>query len=145
MADYLALTDLEGSIPAQFLVQALDDNNDGVIDAPVWAKVLADAQEEVDSFLEGRFTLPLVITPLPKIFKRAAMAFACELLYRRRATPDETNPWKKQADALRKTLGMIRDGTLKLSATPDSDAAMPDPAATVILEDSKLGGSRVIG
>jgi phage gp36-like protein len=136
---YLSLIDLDGSIPAQFLLQALDDDNDQVIDAAVWTKVLAAAEEEVDSFLEGRFTLPL--TTVPKLMKQATQAFVCELLYRRRGTPDETNPWKKQADGLRKRLAQVQAGDLKLSAAPDSDAIMPDPAAVVILEDSTLGST----
>lgn len=139
MADYLTLSDLEGSIPPQFLIQALDDDNDQVIDAAAWAKVLADAQGEVDSYLEGKMPLPLTITPVPMLIKQAAKAFVCELLYRRRATPDETNPWKKQADGLRKRLAAIQAGEVKMSAAPNSDAFMPDAAATVILEDSSLG------
>lgn len=139
---YLSLSDLDGHIPAQFLIQALDDDNDQVIDAAVWAKVLAAAEEEVDSFLEGRFTLPLVT--VPKLIKQAALAFVCELLYRRRGTPDETNPWKKQADGLRKRLSQVQAGDFKLSASPDSDTAMPDPAASIILEESRLGTGRTL-
>lgn len=137
MSDYLSLSDLNGQIPPQFLVQALDDDNDGVVDA--WDAVKAIVQEEVDSLLEGRFAVPLTFDPLPKIIKRAAVAFACELCYRRRGTADAENPWKGRADAFRKTLGMISTGDLKLSASPHADEAVIDPPASIITFDSALG------
>ncbi|MBE7497079.1 MAG: DUF1320 family protein [Verrucomicrobiaceae bacterium] len=136
---YVELSDLTGSIPAHDLVRALDDNNDKQIDAAVWAKVQADACEEVDGLLEGRFTTPITLDPLPKVIKRAAIAFACELCYRRRGTPDDANPWFKSAQAFRKILTHISAGELKLSVTPNSDAAAPDPVAAVITETSPLG------
>jgi len=134
---YIELSDLNGQIPPQFLVQALDDDNDGVIDA--WAQVRTAACEDVDALLEGRFAVPLTLDPLPKIIKRAAVAFACELCYRRRSTPDDQNPWKGRADAFRKTLAMITAGDLKLSVSPRADDAAVDPPGSIITHDSALG------
>ena len=142
---YLELSDLTGQIPPQFLTQALDDNNDGYIDA--WDQVQAAVQEDVDALLEGRFAVPLTLSPMPKIIKRACVAFACELCYRRRATTDADNPWKGRADAFRKTLSMITTGDLKLSVSPHAEDAAVDPAASVITFDSGMGnpGSRIMG
>jgi phage gp36-like protein len=134
---YLELSDLNGQIPPQFLVQALDDDNDGVVDA--WTQVQTSACEDVDALLEGRFAVPLTLSPLPKIIKRAAVAFACELCYRRRSTPDDQNPWKSRADAFRKTLSMITTGDLKLSVAPHADDVAVDPPASIITHESRLG------
>lgn len=142
---YLQFADLEAEIPTAFLIQALDDDNDGVVDA--WERVRASAEEEVDSLLEGRFALPLVLDPLPKVIKRAAVAFACELCYRRRSTADRDNPWADRAKAFRKTLAMITAGELKLNAGAEAVAAQPAPAGNVITWQSELGtpGRRVLG
>jgi phage gp36-like protein len=142
---YLDLSDLTGEIPAQDLIRGLDDNNDKAIDAAVWAKVQADSCEDVDALLEGRFAVPITLSPLPKVLKRAAIAFACERIYRRRGVKDDENPWKGRADAFRKMLAHIQAGELKLSASPNSDAAAPDPVAAIITETSPLGtgGSRL--
>jgi phage gp36-like protein len=142
---YLTFADLEAEIPTAFLIQALDDDNDGIVDA--WDKVQASAAEEVDSLLEGRFTVPLELDPLPKIIKRAAVAFACELCYRRRSTPDKDNPWADRAKAFRKTLAAISTGDLKLDAGPAAVAAQPATAGGVISWQSELGtpGRRVLG
>ena len=143
---YVELTDLAGSIPAQDLLRALDDDNDQVIDAAVWTQVQADACDEVDALLEGRFATPITLSPLPKILKRAAIAFALEACYRRRGAADEQNPWAVRAAAFRKLLGHIQSGELKLSVSPDSDAAAPEPVAVIITETSALGtGSSRLG
>jgi phage gp36-like protein len=144
MPDYLALTDLNGQIPPQFLTQALDDNNDGVIDA--WDAVLAAVQDDIDALLEGRFVVPLTFSPMPRVIQRAAVAFACELCYRRRSTSDADNPWKGRADSFRKILMGITSGELKLSVQPHAEDAAVDPPASIITFDSGLGApGRLLG
>jgi phage gp36-like protein len=138
---YVELSDLEGQIPPEFLTQALDDNNDDYIDA--WEKVQESACEEVDALLEGRFSVPLA-APVPRVVKRAAITFACELCYRRRGTPDDQNPWVKRADATRKMLAMITAGDLKLQAQPA--VAEPDPPGSIHTWESELGApGRLLG
>jgi phage gp36-like protein len=134
---YIELSDIKSEIPTQHLVQALDDDGDGEIDA--WAEVQTAACEDVDALLEGRFAVPLTLSPLPRIIKRAAIAIACDRCYRRRGTPDQENPWKSRADAFVKMLKSITAGELKLSVVPDADAAVADPAGSVIIHDSPLG------
>lgn len=139
---YIELSDIEGSIPPQHLMEALDDDHDGVIDA--WTRVQTEVCEDVDALLEGRFRVPLTLSPMPRIIKRAAIAFACELCYRRRGVPDADNPWRGRAEALRKTLQMITAGDLQLSIEP----APPEPfdAGTLESWNSKLGApGRMLG
>ena len=139
---YIELTDLDGHIPPAFLTQALDDDNDGVIDA--WSLVQSAACEAVDAEMEGRFTVPITVTPLPRKLKLAALAFACELCYRRRGVEDEKNPWVKVAAGYRKQLAAITAGELKLSVTPAP--AQPDPAGSIIDYESAFGApGRVLG
>lgn len=134
---YIELTDLNGEIPPQFLVQGIDDDNDGVVDA--WTEVQAKSCKDVDDILEGRFAVPITLDPLPGILKSAAIAFACYRIYRRRQTPDKDNPFFETMKAMKKTLLMIADGTMKLSALPNSDAAAVDPPASIIFHESALG------
>lgn len=141
---YVELTDLQGEIPGDFLIQALDDNNDGEIDA--WTLVQRQACEEVDGLLEGRFAVPLTLSPLPRVVKQAAIAFACELCYRRRGKPDAENPFKSRANDFRKRLMAVTEGELKLSVAPNADAAAVDPPGSVIIFDSGLGTpGRILG
>jgi len=144
MPDYLALSDLNGQIPPQFLIQALDDDNDGEIDA--WEVVKTAVQDDIDAALEGRFVVPLTFDPMPKVIKRAAVAFACELCYRRRSTPDADNPWKGRADAMRKTLAGIQTGDINFAVQPHVDDAAVDPPGSIITHESGLGApGRLLG
>lgn len=142
MPQYVELSDLEGQIPPQFLLQALDDDGDGVMDA--WPVVQAAAAEDVDALLEGRFPVPLTMTPLPRIIRMAARTFACELCYRRRGVADADNPWKGRADAVRKQLEKITAGDLQLSVQPPPPD--PAPAGSIVVFDSALGSpGRILG
>lgn len=144
MPDYLALADLNGQIPPQFLISALDDDNDGTIDA--WEVVRVAVQDDIDAALEGRFVVPLTFEPMPKVVKRAAVAFACELCFRRRGTLDADNPWKGRADAFRKILMAMNTGDLKISVQPHAEDAAVDPAASIITFESGLGApGRLLG
>lgn len=144
MPAYLALTDLNGQIPPQFIIQALDDDNDNVIDA--WEQVQAAVQNEIDAALEGRYVVPLTFDPMPRTINRAAVALACEMCYRRRGTSDDVNPWKGRADAARKTLAAIAAGDQKLASLPDTDQAVVDPPASIITFESGLGApGRLLG
>jgi len=53
-APYVNMGDVAGRIPGPFLVQALDDNADGLADSEVWDKVAADTAEEIDGALGKR-------------------------------------------------------------------------------------------
>lgn len=147
MPDYLALSDLNGQIPPLFITQALDDDNDGTIDA--WdgeGGVKQAVQDDIDAALEGRFAVPLTFDPMPRVIKRAAIAFACELCYRRRSTPDADNPWKGRADAFRKILAGIQTGDINFAVQPHTDDAAVDPAASIITFESGLGApGRLLG
>ena len=142
---YVELTDLTGEIPPQFLTQGLDDNNDGIIDA--WTVVQAHSFSDVDDILESRFAVQITLSPLPGIIKRAAIAFACYRIYRRRSTPDKDNPFFGTMGAFQKTLRAIADGTIKLSVLPHAEDAAVDPAASVITVQSEMGrpGRRILG
>jgi hypothetical protein len=83
---------------------------------------------------------------MPKVIKRAAVAFACELCYRRRSTADADNPWKGRADAFRKILAGIQTGDINFAVQPHTDDAAVDPAASIITFESGLGApGRLLG
>jgi phage gp36-like protein len=134
MSDYFTLSDLEALIPSAFLIQALDDDNDGVIDA--FVVVQTQAQGEVDAYLEPRFAVPLS-GQIPRLVAKAAVTLAAELCYRRRGTPDDSNPWVTQGKAMRSILTKIGQGDLQLQAIPQRDE--PLPAGSIETWESGLG------
>jgi len=130
---YILITDLDGKIPAQLLLQALDDNGDGVADDGVWDKLVVDVESAINSRLEGNYAIPLA-APIPAIISEAAKILAAEAVYLRRGLAGDQNPWLKQADAMRKRLEDIGSGKLPLTSATNPQG----PAGTVITETSRL-------
>ena len=129
---YISLDDLRGRIPEEFLTEALDDDNDGVIDA--WPDVESQAAEKVDAYLSARYPVP-VQRPIPPIVKQSTIAFACELCYTRRG--QEENPFTTEAGRWRTTLERIAAGTTPLQLQTTG----PEPGS-VITHPSTLGDPR---
>jgi phage gp36-like protein len=130
---YLTLDDLRGMIPARHLLEALDDDNDGAEDAGIFDAVAAQAGEQIDGPLSGRFSVPFE-APLPALVSLAAKVFAAELIYKRRAVEDDKNPWTSQAKALRTTLA---DLGKNLSPAPTDFPGVAKPGAVMISEPAR--------
>ena len=135
---YTTRAKIEADIPSEFLTQALDDNGDDLEDDGLLDTVLASADEEIDSYLEGRYTLP--ITPAPKLLASAAKVFVLETLYARRgysADTDPVNPWAGRASAYRTRLKAIAKGDEALRVNTDK----AEPSVTVISEPARTHSS----
>jgi phage gp36-like protein len=130
---YILQSALKGKVPNDLLLQALDDNADGVEDDGVWDSIAADVDRAIDGRLEGRYTVPLA-APLPAVVAEAAIVFAAEAVYMRRGLAGDQNPWTKQADAFRKRLEAIGAGeqTLKNDLAPvkSGGAVISEPSRT---------------
>ena len=130
---YIVQTDLKGKVPAQLLLQALDDNGDGVADDGVWDEIIVDVESAINSRLEGNYAIPLA-EPIPAIISEAAKILAAEAVYLRRSLTGDQNPWVKQADAMRKRLEDIGSGKLPLTPVTNPQG----PTGVVITETSRL-------
>ena len=98
------------------LTEALDDDGAGTLDADMVGRILQRASDAVDSFLSGRYLVPL--SPVPKLAGEAALIFACEIIFnRRRQGADEKNPYTARANGFREELKEIADRKKSLDAT----------------------------
>ncbi len=129
---YVTKADLDGLIPPQFLLEALDDDQDGQEDAGLWDKIAQQAADAVDALLGQRYTVPFA-APLPPLVTQAARVFAASALYRRRGHTDERNPFAKEGERLSTKLSRIGQGLEPL--TPGADRA--EDSVSVISEDAK--------
>ena len=122
---YISQSDLEAHIPPQFIVEALDDDRDGVADSGLWEKLAAAVDRAINSRLAPRFSVPFA-APVPDLVAEAALVFAGEMVFRRRGVADEANPWAEQAGAMRTRLERIGRGDEELTA--GTTAARPGGA-----------------
>lgn len=136
MSAYTDQSEIEAQLPPDFLVQALDDDNDGSADSGLLDQVIENASEEVDSLLGQRYTTPFV-SPFPPVVSTASRFFVLEMLYLRRGFHGEANPWTARADKIRERLSRIGKGEEPLS--PDHDREKP--SVSIISDDAKTHSS----
>lgn len=116
---YVTQAGIEAEIPGPHLVEALDDDGDGLMDTGALDQVIANASAAVDALIAGAYTVPLA-DPAPAMVQRAALVFACETIYRRRQVPEERNPFAKESGELRVWLMGVGRGEQKLDVGTDS-------------------------
>ncbi len=132
---YFTLEEIAAKVPSALLLEALDDNADGQIDQPVWAKVAAASCNEVDGILGQSYAVPFASAPdTPALVASAARVFCWETLYLRRGHGDaKTNPFITAADSMRLKLDAIAAG--KEALTPS--ATRPSPSVVAITEPAR--------
>lgn len=110
---YCTLTDLVSRYGEGEIMALVDRDRDGVADAALVDGVLADVDAEIDTYLAGRYALPLSETP------RVLVRIACELARERLmmangARLDSDAPERRAAEGSRATLRDIARGTLTI-------------------------------
>jgi phage gp36-like protein len=133
---YISMSDLTGKIPGPFLIQALDDDGDGVASAAEFEAVAKDACGKVDSLLSGRYQVPFS-NPLPAVVRNAAVTFACYQVHQRRSVADKDNPFASEARTFETKLAAIAKGEEEL----DPKIKRANPSATAITAPAKTVSS----
>jgi len=111
---YAVRTDIETEIPPAFLVEALDDDADGIEDAGLWDAINAAVDAEIEGYLSRRYPLPLA--DVPPSLRAGAAALVLEKLHGRRGKSGDKNPATKRAADFRKMLEAIASGDAALEA-----------------------------
>ncbi|WP_368565495.1 gp436 family protein [Pseudoxanthomonas sp. UTMC 1351] len=117
---YATQDDLVSRFGETEIIQLSDRANTGAIDAAVIADKLTDADAEIDSYLAGRYTLPL--SPVPLTLQRLACDIARYHLYDDRPIEYVV----KRYEAAIRFLEMVAKGTVQLGT--DSSGQVPPSA-----------------
>ena len=132
---YLTEQDLTDRIGADEVLRLADRDGDGVADSGVVSKAIAEAEGIIDSYLTGRYVLPL--SPMPVILTSLAADLALYNLHPWGA-PEEMRQRYKDAVA---TLGKIAKGDMVLQADRIPTETIPQwgDAGPVLSEPRKRG------
>lgn len=106
------------------VVQLTDRANTGALDAQVLDQALSDADDTINGYLSGRYTLPFA--SVPKVLTRLACDIARYLLYRDQAS----DRVKDGFDAAIAFLKSVAAGTVQLGL--DAANAVPSVGAPVV-------------
>ena len=113
---YSTQADIEEQLSEAELIQLTDDANAGVVDASVVARAIADADDEINSYLQERYTVPL--NPAPSLVRKLSVDLAVYNLYSRRDL-DAPVRTKRYEDATRLLKALARgEASLGLEPPP---------------------------
>lgn len=138
---YCTRADIGRAIPEMVLLQlSSDDPAAQQPDEAVIEDGVRQAEEMVDGYLRGRYTLP--IEPVPTIVRDAVVYLARYWLYQRR--PEGSDIPEAVKDSRKNTLKLlesIRDGVISLGM-PDGHAA-PEPGEIRVRSRKQSFGDRL--
>lgn len=109
---YCTESDITKQLPGDRLIELTDDNNDGDADTGIIDQAIADADAEIDSYLAGRYIVP--VSPVPDVVKKLSVDISIWNLYSRRSVADETR--KERYKAAIEMLKLVAKGQVTLGA-----------------------------
>lgn len=130
---YATAADLAQRFGEQELAQLADPLNTGEPDAAVLALALADAQAEIDGYLQARYQLPLPTVPA------VLVRLACDVARYRLSCDRATDEVRRRYEDAIKLLTNISRGVVALGL------AEADPAPQPSLASFAAGAERVFG
>lgn len=113
---YCTIEDIKQAIPEDNIIQLTDDTGTGVIDQAKVEDAIQYADQLIDSYLRGRYTVPL--NPVPALIRRLSVEMAGFNLYSRRfelAMPEAMLQRRKEIIRL---LEQIQKGMITLGTEP---------------------------
>lgn len=106
---YVTRADIEAEIDSYHLTAALDDNKDGAEDAGLFDALAAATEAQVSAHADAIAQLGYPAPPAT-LLRYCARVFLCALLFRRRGTGDNENPYAQSEKDLRTKLDGIEKG-----------------------------------
>lgn len=141
---YVTQADLEPYLPAQWLIEAADDDGDG--SGETMADICNAASDTVDSYLQGRYDLPVSDAAGLAKLKEAAQARALWLCYQRRGRHGDANPYEGEWSRWAKKLEKIEAGSAELIVAPAAAVKPPAriSAVSLRLKTVPTGGGNLV-
>lgn len=130
---YASLDDLKARIPPDELLEIADRDASGAVDGNVINAALADASEEIDSYLRSRYDLPLPTQP------PVLVGVACTIA--RYRLHMHAKPEHVQADYDR-AIATLRDYAKGVAALDIGGTEAPADAGAVSVTDARRVFSR---
>lgn len=114
---YATQSDIEAQLSLEELIQLTDDEGIGHVHADRVARAIADADEEIDGYLQARSAVPL--SPVPGIIRKVSVDIAVYNLYSRRMREIPEARRARYDNAL-KFLAKVAEGKIGLGAVDPS-------------------------
>jgi phage gp36-like protein len=138
------LTDIQAQVREETIVRLTDDNGAGAIDTDKVNAAIKAADDLIDGFLRGRYSVPLTGVPVPGIILNVSRDLAIYEIYSRRGEGGVTENVRARAQDARKLLLQIQKGEVTLGlAAPDAETS--DPFQVSKESQDRLFGPETLG
>ena len=138
---YSTQDDMLQQLDETSLIRLTDDAEDGVIDAEVVTRSIADADATIDAYCQGRYTVPL--TPVPDKIRGVSVDIAVYNLYSRKGDTAPEIRKDRHKEAIR-FLEKVSEGKIKLGALTPASVNTADSVQAEgndrIFTRTKMGG-----
>ncbi|MRR56959.1 MAG: DUF1320 domain-containing protein [Deltaproteobacteria bacterium] len=124
---YCTLADIEA--PNEDLIELTDDTDTGAVDQANVDKAIAHADELIDGYLRGRYTLPL--DPVPGLIRTLAAVITLRRLYGRRPRLKIPEALADDYKNALKLLENIQKGLVTLGAATPGEELPTDAVSQV--------------
>lgn len=114
---YCTLEDIKKAIPEENLIQTTDDEGFGVVNVERVDEAINSADQLIDGYLRGRYTLPL--NPIPGLIKKLSIDLAIFYVYSRRFELEMPQTMTDRFKNAVKILEQIQKGLIKLGIETD--------------------------
>jgi phage gp36-like protein len=141
MAQYASTQDLRDRYPERDLAQ-LTDPDGLVVDEVRLSRALADASDEIDGYLQGRYRLPLA--EAPRVLKLVACDVAMYRLLVLRPLGDIEDARKRYEDSQR-FLRSVAEGKVQMGLAESGAAAQEGSGPEVVSGRKRFGADSMQG
>ena len=130
---YASVQAMKDRVPAKDLRELTDETGEVINDAVI-ATALADASNEIDSYLSGRYQLPL--TDVPARLERDCITLALYYLYA--GTPTTTpEDVRKRYEDVNGFLKMVSAGKVQLGVDAETGAPAEQTAGPEVITSTR--------
>ncbi len=134
--NYCAAEDLTERLSNDELIQLTDDADTGVANQDLVARAISAAQDVIDGYLQGRYTVPLV--SVPGLIKNITADLAAYKLFHRRNQMQVNEGRELMYKTAISQLKQIQEGIILLNITT-GETLPPKP----LMKTNKTPGDRI--
>ncbi len=133
---YATLNELLQRLDEQTVILLSDDTMAAMINMDAVDRAFADADTEIDSYIGGRYAVPVI--PVPALLQRLSLDLAIEGLYTRRPHFDTPEAVVRAAKNARSLLAQIAANKAEIPGVAEADNSGTTAAGASFTTDERL-------
>jgi len=132
---YCTIEDIRRYVAENELTELTDDQSAGSVDTDIVDGIITDAADEVNSYLQARYTVPLA--SVPRFISQLTIDIAIYRLYKRRFAMAMPESLERSYQNALKNLRLIQKGDVSIGAVIGEGEQSPAPPAMNVLTNRR--------